>query len=254
MIEATLKQLGFSEKEIEVYLAVLKRGKVLPAEVAKLTELNRSTVYSVASELKKRGVITEDLAGPTRYLVALPPEDLMQLASQEERELRKKKVLIHDAIGELQNFVSHSVYTPPKITFITQEELRDYLYKRTDEWNRSVMASDKTWWGFQDHTYVAAYQDWIDWYWTQKNPPGMHLTLLSNKSETEREMKKKKYMDREIRFWKDAGEFTSTLWICGDYVVMICTRQEPHYLVEIYDVALAHNMREVFKGIAKSLE
>lgn len=249
MVEKMLKQLGFSEKEIDVYLAVLKRGKILPAEVAKLTNLNRSTVYSVASELKKRGVLSEDLGGPVRYLVALPPADLMQLASQEERELRKKKVLINEAIGELQSFVSSAVYTPPKITFITQEEVRDYLFRHADEWNRSIMATDKIWWGFQDHACVEIYQDWIDWYWTKKVPDGMHLILLSNKSETEREMKKKKYVHREIRFWKESDQFTATVWVCGDYLIMISSRQEPYYLVEIHDVTLSHNMREVFKGI-----
>lgn len=253
MIHTTLQQLGFSDKEIAVYLAVLKRGKILPTEVAKLTNLNRSTVYSVAAELKKRGVLTEDLGGPVRYLVALPPEDLMQLASQEERELQKKKLLITEAIGELQSFVTTAVYTPPKIAFITQEEIRDYLYKRTDEWNSSVMKTDKVWWGFQDHTFVEFYQDWIDWYWTVKVPPGFHLTLLSNKSDTEREMKKKKYSQREIRYWENAGQFTTTVWVCGDYLIMIATHQEPHYLVEIHDAALAYNMREVFKGIVKSL-
>ena len=34
---------------------------------------------------------------------------------------------------------------------------------------------------------------------------------------------------------------------------MIITNQQPHYLVEIHDTALAHNLREVFKGIWNTL-
>ena len=252
MNTSVLTQLGFSEKEITVYIEVLKRGKALPAEIAKLTGLNRSTVYNVASELQKRGVLTEDLGGPTRYLVALPVEDLMQLAIREEQELQKKKKLIQTAIGELQGIAASAVYAPPKITFITQEEIESFLHKRTGEWNRSIMERDGVWWGFQDNTFVDAYNDWIHWYWKQV-PPKLHVTLLSNKSETEREMKKSKYPQREIRFWKDANQFTATMWVCGDYLVMTSTRQEPHYLVEIHDATLAHNMREVFQGILKTI-
>ena len=253
MIETSLKQLGLSDKEIAVYLEILKRGKVLPAEVAKLTGLNRSTVYSVAVELKKRGIIAEDLGGTSRYLVALPPEDLMQLAIREEQVIQRKKVFIQDAIKELQSVVAASAYTPPKIVFIPQEEILPYLYKQTDKWNESVMVTDKMWWGFQDHAFVESYGEWVDWYWTRSAPRGLHLTLLSNNSETEKQMKKKGYEHREIRFWKNANQFTATIWVCGEYLIMINTNDQPHSLVEIHDKTLASNMREVFRGIKVEL-
>lgn len=253
MIEQNLAQLGLSEKEVAVYLEVLRRGKVLPAEVAKLTGLNRSTVYSVALELKKRGIMAEDLGGPARYLVALPPEDLAQLAIREEVALQKKRRLIQETVQELKSVAERSVYSPPKITFITQEEIRSYLQKRTPEWNANILKHDRKWWGFQDHTFLDSYGDWIKWYWD--NPPaGIHTILLSNRSEIEREMKKRKYADREILFWKEADQFTSTVWVAGEYLVMVSTRVEPHYLVEIHDALLAQNMRQLFKGIWKSLK
>jgi predicted transcriptional regulator len=254
MENTKLAQLGFSDKEIAVYLAVLKQGKILPAEVAKLTGLNRSTVYSVANALKKRGVISEDIGGPASYLVAESPEDLFHLAEQEELNLEKKKKVIKEAVQDLKQISATSVYSPPKINFITQDELLPYLYKRAPVWSNSVMNSDGIWWGFQDHTFVEKYGEWIDWYWTKAVPKGLHLILLSNKSQTEAHMIKKQFIDREIRFWKDAGEFTASIWISGDYIVMIETRQEPHFLVEIHDKTLAHNMREVFKGINKTIK
>jgi sugar-specific transcriptional regulator TrmB len=54
-----LKQLGLDDKEIAVFLVVLERGKVLPATVATITNINRSTVYSVAKELARKGLITD---------------------------------------------------------------------------------------------------------------------------------------------------------------------------------------------------
>lgn len=60
-------------------------------------------------------------------------------------------------------------------------------------------------------------------------------------------------MSLEIRYWKEANQFTATVWVGGDYLVMVSTREEPHYLVEIHDATLAQNMREVFKGINKTI-
>ena len=87
MIEDTLRQLGFNEKEIRVYLAVLQHGHMTPADIAKLTRINRTTVYSIAKELVKRSVLTEDLGGANRRLIARPPKEFEQLIKKEEENV-----------------------------------------------------------------------------------------------------------------------------------------------------------------------
>lgn len=252
MIQELLKKLGFSAKEAEVYLAILESGKVTPADVAKLTGINRTTVYSVAKELVKRGVVNEDLGGETLYLIALPPQDLNQLAKKEEKDLQEKKKLITEAIGELKNYAKNTKYSVPKIVFIGEDDLENYLYKQSPVWNDSIAKYDNTWWGFQDSSFVRYYEDWIDWYWQKGSSKITKLKLLSDqKAET---IKKEKYTNRQIKFWSENNNFTATTWVNGDYVVMIVTSQHPNYLVEIHDSVLAHNMREIFKGLWKQVK
>ena len=252
MIENILKQLGFGEKEIKVYLAVLEQGKTTPANVAMLTGINRSTVYSIAKDLLEKGVIAEDVAGTKSYLVALPPEDLGNLAKKEERDLQSKRVLINQAMGELANFTKNTKYSIPKITFIYKEDLENFLYKQAPEWNRSIMERDGIWWGFQDPSLVENYAKWIDWYWNESAPKDLVLKLLSNDSKIEKQMEKKSYDRRQIKFWEKGGDFTATTWVAGDYLIIVMTNQNPHYLVQIHDATLAHNMREMFKSIWES--
>ncbi|MES2953301.1 MAG: helix-turn-helix domain-containing protein [Patescibacteria group bacterium] len=254
MIEKLLEELGFDEKEIRVYLAVLQKGKTTPAAIARLTGINRSTVYSVAKELLEKGVIQEDLAGPQAYLIALPPQDLANLGKREERKLTEKKALIAEAIKELEVFSKNTPYSIPKISFIYEEDIEAFLYKQTAEWNRSIMATDGTWWGYQDPTFVKYYEKWIDWYWKESCPPDLVLKLLSSEHEIEGKMAKKEYDRRLIRFWKKGKDVTATTWITGDYMIMVVTRQKPHYLVQIHDATLAHNMREILKGIWEEKE
>lgn len=252
MINDLLKKLGFSDKEITVYLAVLKSGKITPGALSAVVNLNRTTVYSIAKELVKKGVIAEDLGADNLSLVAKPPQDLELMAKKEEKELEERKKNISKAIIELQSVAESTKYPIPKIVFVSEEDLENHLYKQTPVWDESILEKDGIWWGFQDHTFVQHYEDWIDWYWEVGSKKEVFLKLISN--EVAEQIKKKKYERRQIRFWDQSKNFTATTWINGDFVVMIVTNQRPHYLVELHDAVLAHNMREIFKGIWNTME
>lgn len=249
MLNEILKKLEFGDKEIEVYLTVLQQGKVTPANVARLTKINRTTVYSIAKELCSKGVIREDLGSNPTYLIALPPEDWGILVKKEEKKLETKKQFVNQAIQELSALAKHTKYAIPKITFIDEENLENCLYQRAESWHISTLLYDGIWWGFQDHHFVRFYEEWIDWTWATFHKQKLCVKLLSNQSAEA--LKKKKFPHRTIKFWKQSQNFSATTWVCGDYVIMIVTAQRPHYLVEIHDTVLAHNLREVFKGIWK---
>lgn len=254
LLEPLLEELGLNENQIKVYVGVLQNGKITPAQLASLTGINRTTVYSIAKELIKLGVITEDLGGKTRYLVALPPQELENIFRKEERELAEKRHFTQQAIKQLEQITQNTKYSIPKIVFITEEDIQDYLYKQTPRWNESLSERDGVWWGFQAPSFVESYQSWIDWYWQEANPEDVSLKLLTSQSDIEAEMAKRNYERRQIKFWTESKEFTSTIWVNGDYVIMITTDNHPYSLVEIHDKALAHNLRELFKGIWESLK
>jgi predicted transcriptional regulator len=249
MINDFLKQLGFGDKEILVYLAIIEQGKATPATIAKITGINRTTVYALAKELVQKRVIVEDLGGKRGYLVALPPGDLKSIIQKEERDLENRKMLVEQAIKELEASPRSAKYSIPKISFIYEEDIENFLYQQTPVWNDSILKTDGIWWGFQDPSFVEHYQKWIDWYWKEVAPKKMVLRLLTNRSETESEMAKRGYERRLMKFWSGGEKLTGTVWINGDYLVMIVTERRPHYLVQIYDATLAHNMREMFKSL-----
>ena len=252
MSKQTLGKLGFSDKESEVYLALLQHGKMTPAEIAKLTRISRPTVYSVSKELVKKGVVIEDLGGSSRSLIAKQPEDLAILVNREQKALDAKKTAVQSAIVELKKVAQSSKYSIPKIVFIPEEEIESYLYKQTPLWNASIIETKTMYWGFQDPSLVEHYQGWIDWYWQQEKPP--ILQLLSNESNIEETMKTKGYANRRIRFWSGASAFTATTWVMGSYITMINTKRHPFSLIEIHDAMMAENLRQLFSGIWKSLD
>lgn len=253
MIEKTLEKLGFGEKETVLYLEILRRGKVTPAALAKITGINRATVYAVAKDLLEKGVITEDLAQRSLYYVALPTEELQTLIEKQEEQTKKTRKLVYNAIDELARIPLNTQYFIPKIRFVEDENVRDHLYRQFHTWFSESQKYDATWWGFQDETFVEHFTDWVEWVWQEK-PTGHTMKVFGNTSPTEEQLKAKTPPHRILKMWTGVSDFTATTWIIGEYIVMIYTRERPFYLIEIHNPVLAENMRKIFKGIWNGTE
>lgn len=247
-INQTLKKLGLNEKEIKVYLTLLKHGKSKPGSLAILTKLNRATLYNVADGLMSKGIIAEDLSGKSRELVPLPVGSLEKMLGDAKRELKEKEALVKEAIGELNMITAEKSYPVPKIRFIEENDLEKFLFDNMVRWEEAVIASDGVWWGFQDHSFVENFEKWIHASWATPLGDKFSANIFTNFSQAEEKLKGKHSPKRKVRFLPGLN-FTSTVWVCGDYLIMTTTRQHPFYLVEIHDQTLAHNMREVLKKL-----
>jgi len=248
MIEKTLILLGLKEKEVAIYLEIMKLGKTTPAQVATISGINRATVYSVCKSLIKKGLIEEDLGGPTRQLVALPPAELTILVEKEKRRLSRKEELVTQAIAELNDLPLNTQYSIPKIRFIEEENID--LKSEAPKWDESMLKTDptKTWWGFQDKSFVGLYEDWIDWYWSRAHED-ISLKLLSNQNVKEETVMQRHSPRREVKFFDNKTQFTAATWVLGEYLIMLYTKDRPYYMIEIHNPTLAHNYRELFKNI-----
>jgi sugar-specific transcriptional regulator TrmB len=77
-IEGVLKKSGFSEKEIEVYLALLRLGSSIVSDIAKRAGINRSTTYVVLDALAKRGLVSITERRGVKVYNSISPEQLVQ--------------------------------------------------------------------------------------------------------------------------------------------------------------------------------
>ena len=111
-LQILLKQLNFSDKEIQIYLTLLQEGELSPQKISKLTNINRSTVYAVCHDLSQIGVIKKNPIKNTSSYLALDPVELQKLYKQDEKDLAIKKAQINSAITELENCQRHQIYNP----------------------------------------------------------------------------------------------------------------------------------------------
>ena len=245
-LNESLANLGFSVKEAKLYLAVLQHQQITPADLARVTKINRATVYHIAMGLVSRGVIAEELGGKKRMFVALPPTALEQTLEQQRRELTQQETMVKQTIGKLSVLTAKKEYPVPKVRFVPEEQLKKFLHQEAAVWSASVLKNDlqKTWWGFQDPSLVEHYEEWINWYW-QTADKSIQLKMYSHDAPIEKKFVGK-YAQRQLRSFGVQMDFSATTWVTGEYVIMIYTQQRPHYLVEIHDARFAENLREFF--------
>lgn len=247
-MEELFRKLGLNENEQEVYLAVLKTGKIAPQEVARLTNINRTTIYSIGKKLARMGLITQDLGQKITYFVATPPEKLVTVFEKEERALAQKKAFAKELAKELSSLQSEKHYSIPRIRFVEESDLESYLYKAYPRWAESVSKVGNVWRGFQDDTFTRSYEEWIEWTWKQPTQKHLQVEFFLNPASIEQSLKER-HPTRNMKALPGGVHFDSSFWVTGEYLIMAQTRVRPHYLVEIHDAVLARNQLALFQGL-----
>jgi len=77
-----LAGLGLSEKEQAVYSALLEIGGAFPSKVSEITKLNRSTTYSVLTDLAVKGLIIEMRRRNKIFYQIEKPQKLLRFARE----------------------------------------------------------------------------------------------------------------------------------------------------------------------------
>ena len=93
MTEATsrLLELGLTDKEAGVYLAMLELGPASVQEIARKSGVNRSTSYLTIEALKERGLASSSTRGKKMLFTAESPSRLAAVLNREREMLEQKK-------------------------------------------------------------------------------------------------------------------------------------------------------------------
>lgn len=131
-----LTNLGLSEKEATVYLALLELSPAAVQDVAVRAGVNRTTTYLLVDALMRRGVVSTTTHGKKQLFVAEPPERLLTVLRLQRRELEEKERELLVAIP-LLNALHNSRKEKPQIRYFEGAEgvrtVREMLSEESGE-------------------------------------------------------------------------------------------------------------------------
>lgn len=86
-IDKVLREVGLSESEAKVYLALLRNGESLAGKISRVTGIHRRNVYDVTERLIQKGVIGYIIKNNRRFFEAVNPGRFLEVLKQRESQL-----------------------------------------------------------------------------------------------------------------------------------------------------------------------
>jgi len=104
-IKNFLLDFGLTDKEITVYLCLLKTGPNTIMNLARETGIKRSTTHNTVEELIKKGLISQTNYGERRMVVAEDPKKLEFLMEQKRWDIKKLEDNLPDMVKSIYESV-----------------------------------------------------------------------------------------------------------------------------------------------------
>jgi PAS domain S-box-containing protein len=131
-IETFLKDFGFNNREIAIYLALLKTKKAQPSEISKLANVERSDAYRILDTLVEKGFVTKILEKPVQYAIAPPEKAFKRNLEEKRRSLAALEVEAEDSKKVISDYIG-KIETNPDATRFEVIKSRQYVYERLTE-------------------------------------------------------------------------------------------------------------------------
>lgn len=116
-----LKNIGFSDNEAKVYLAMLELGPATVIDIARKAEVNRPTTYVQIESLKQKGLASTQTKGKKHLYIAESPERLEFYLDSELKDVEQKKDELGKVLPDLEKLYS-SLGSRPQVRFFEGKE------------------------------------------------------------------------------------------------------------------------------------
>jgi len=98
-----LEYVGLSEKEADIYLALLKTGSSSVMDITRVTSLKKSIAYILIESLVRRGLVREVTSGKRVQYEAESPDVLRMIVQDKRNRLEEEAKRIEVVISEMKS-------------------------------------------------------------------------------------------------------------------------------------------------------
>lgn len=228
------QKTGFTQKEAQVYLALLELGKGDVTEVAKIAELKRSIVYVIIEGLIEKGYVTQLPDSKVNTYQAIDPNVILTQVKQTSKHLAE----MIPYLLSLQN----KSESRPKIHFIDTIE---GILKIYDEMNN-----------YQDQFFVSSYSKieeyfpgsikrWVDGF-KRGNYKFQGRHLIPNNPADLIFAKEFISIDQKIKILPDTASIKMDFAVYGDRIAITSFEEKP-YIVVLQSKNLVDSILPIFE-------
>lgn len=229
-----LEQYGFTSNEAGIYLFLLKRLEATAFEIAKETEIPRTTVYQTIEKLKNQGIISQFKKNNIAYFTPENPSRLLRL-------LKEKESILNSVMPDIQAIIAREMDTPITKLYIGTDGMKtvfdDILQTLKDQKIKQIYATSQP----ELLEYLPKYfPNWL----SQREELGVFTRLILPSSA-------KGFLPanamREVRFLPQTFPFDCCLLIYGKKVAFFAFQEGEPYAVSVEGEAIANMLTQFFR-------
>lgn len=244
-ITESLKKIGLSETEVKIYLAGLSENGIGVSELAKQTQIQRTTIYHALETLEKKGLVGKKGTGRRLVFVMIQPKKLESLLDARVESLKAEKAEIQKIIPLLEQRKA-SVASEVRVTQFDGIEgikmvVEEALYAKSRKWD--ILAPSKNFFSEFDKAYS-------DYFMGTRKTRGIKTRSLWEHDPNRRVLTQQDIKDRQPRFLpKDMqGKFGSVFILFDDKVAIISSLNELSAIL-IQSQEIHNTMAVMFEGL-----
>jgi len=237
--ESVLEKAGFSDKEIAIYLAILKLGHGTVSEITRTANVGRTYGYPILDALVAKGLVNISGKRPKQEYFAESPRKLFTLM-EKNFELQKQM------LGEVKNLlpeliVLHNAEDRPKVRFYEGEAGLKEVYEDT------LTAKENMVRGFATYDELhKAMPNYFPEYYKRRAKRGLKgRAIVTDTEEGRRRVKLNKEEARETMLVPKEYYFYPEIDIYDNKVMIASWREKLGITIESDEIADA--MKKIFE-------
>jgi len=238
-----LKEIGLTDTEIKVYLALLSLGATSAGKVFSDTGIHRRNLYDTLNKLVNKGLVTYVKENKIKFFQAKNPENLINYIEEQKSEIEEKKKEIQGLIPELKSKFNS-----------LKPEIEAEIY-RGEEGIKTIL---KECLNYNEVLFIGATGDVenrLPYFWPQYNKKREKLKckwkLLLVHESKDKSITKSKYYEYKILPKILSG--LNVIYIYGDYVANVLWLEKPLAFVTKHK-ELAKNYRKYFDYLWENIK
>src|SRR3989344_7048346 len=95
-------EIGLSENEAEIYLALLSLGPSLVSKIVKKTRINRTNIYDRLEKLISKGLVSYVIKNNRKHFYASEPSRILRYLDEKQNKINEEKEAIEKMLPALE--------------------------------------------------------------------------------------------------------------------------------------------------------
>ncbi|MDP1620211.1 MAG: helix-turn-helix domain-containing protein [Candidatus Moranbacteria bacterium] len=238
--------LDLSDRETDVYLAVLVFGKGTVSDIARKAKIKRTTVYEYIESLLEKGLIYKTAEKKRIFYCVENPEKIVKMLENIKKAIDEKKQRAEKIIPDLQSLYSAS-FNKPVISFYEGKQGIRRIYEEMADTHKDVYSIFSPTSFFKLFSFRENHELLMKLY----ENGGMMYNLVEKSDKAVERLKRKEY-DGFVKnkLLPEGFKFETDLLIVGDTVAMVSFKNLVGVIIK--DKAIADLQKNIFNLLWKN--